>query len=469
MNLEQLRQLVAEGESERLEFKKSTGELRGGMDTLCGMLNANGGQVLFGVTDAGKILGQQISDQTLREVAAELSKLEPPASVIQTRVKVTETLEVLMLDAAPPINAPHTYNGRPYRRVGPTTSQMPQADYERRLIERAHPHVRWETLPAPRHRIADLDEAEILLAMEDARFTGRLEASVSNPIEALRKLRLLDGDQLNQAAVVAFAKDPLPDYPQCALRMARFRGRTKDEFLDQRQITGNAFVLLREADMFLKRHLPVSGRFESGRMERIDEPLFPPLALREALVNALCHRDYSIYGGATNVAIYDDRLEIISTGTLPFGLTVDDLTREHESKPRNPYLAEIFYRRGLIERWGRGTLRLVEMCRMAGRPAPEFEQRAGSLVVRFLPSGYSPPTRASHNLTERQRQVLFALRDGAQHSFKEIQVQLEATAGERTIRNELTLLRTLGLVESSGFGRGARWRLVIPGADELSE
>ncbi len=235
MNLEQLRQLVAEGESERLEFKKSTGELRGGMETLCGMLNANGGQVLFGVTDAGRIVGQQISDQTLREVAAELSRLEPLASVIQTRVKVTETLEVLMLDAAPPINAPHTYNGRPFRRVGPTTSQMPQGDYERRLIERAHPHVRWENQIAARHRIEDLDRNEILHAMSDAIAAGRLETPVTDPIEALHKLNLIEDGRPLQAAVVAFAKDPLPDYPQCALRMARFQGVTKNEFLDQRQ------------------------------------------------------------------------------------------------------------------------------------------------------------------------------------------------------------------------------------------
>jgi len=100
--------------------------------------------------------------------------------------------------------------------------------------------------------------------------------------------------------------------------------------------------------VFIRRHLPVAGRFEAGVMERKDEPLFPPLALREGLVNALVHRDYSIPGGAVSVAIYDDRLEVISTGTLPFGLTVADLLRDHVSKPRNPLLADLFYRRGLI-------------------------------------------------------------------------------------------------------------------------
>lgn len=93
------------------------------------------------------------------------------------------------------------------------------------------------------------------------------------------------------AKLAQFAVDPFPDYPQCSLRMARFRGITKAEFVDQQQLTGHAFKLLREADIFLRRHLPVAGRFESGVMQRIDEPLFPPLALREALVNAFIHRD----------------------------------------------------------------------------------------------------------------------------------------------------------------------------------
>lgn len=459
MTLDELQALVAEGESERLELKKTTGELRAGMESLCAMLNGNGGQVLFGVTDGGRILGQQVSDRTLRDVAAELAKLEPTAVVNQNRVPISETLDVLILEVIDRSRGPYTYAGRAFRRVGPTTSQMPQPEYERRLLERAHPQQRWENQPAHRHRIADLDEEEILRAVRDAHYAGRLESDVMNPVEALRKLNLVEGDQPNQAAVVAFAKDPLPDYPQCALRMARFRGVTKTEFLDQRQLTGNAFVLLHEAELFLRRHLPVRGRFESGRMERIDEPLFPPLALREALVNALCHRDYAIYGGAIYVAVYDDRVEIISSGSLPFGLTVDDLKREHQSRPRNPYLAEVFYRRGLIELWGRGTLKIVELCRLAGHPEPEFAQQAGDLVVRFLPSGYVPPHRVSHDLTERQRRLLQILSNGEKWKASDINSQLPDLLPTRTLRNDLVLLRELGLIDSSGRGPGARWWL----------
>src|SRR5205807_10082084 len=136
MNLEQLKRLVASGESERLEFKKSTGDLKGGMETLCAFLNGQGGKVLLGVTESGKIRGQDISDSTLQDVAREILRLEPAATISQMRVPFEDTREVLMLETTDRSSAPYTYGGRPYRRIGTVTSQMPQAEYERRLLER---------------------------------------------------------------------------------------------------------------------------------------------------------------------------------------------------------------------------------------------------------------------------------------------------------------------------------------------
>jgi ATP-dependent DNA helicase RecG len=115
MNLAALQALVAEGESERLEFKKSTGDLKGGMETLCAFLNGQGGKVLFGVTTSGRIQGQEISDNTLQEVAREIVRLEPPATLVQTRVPVEGAREVLVLETTDRSQAPYIFGGRPYR------------------------------------------------------------------------------------------------------------------------------------------------------------------------------------------------------------------------------------------------------------------------------------------------------------------------------------------------------------------
>jgi ATP-dependent DNA helicase RecG len=145
--------------------------------------------------------------------------------------------------------------------------------------------------------------------------------------------------------------------------------------------------------------IQIAGHFEPGKLERQDVPLYPPLALREALVNAICHRDYTIAGGAIFVAIYDDRLEVTSLGLLPPGITVAELKQNHASRLRNPLIAGVFYRRGLIEQWGRGTQKIVSWCVAAGQPEPEFEEQAGAVVVRFRPSGYHPPLRVGHDLS----------------------------------------------------------------------
>jgi ATP-dependent DNA helicase RecG len=145
MNLETLRTIVALGESDQREFKKTTGEIKGGIESLCAFLNGLGGRVFFGVTEAGKIRGQDISDATLQEVAREIVKRDPPATVMQSHVPVEATREVLVLEVSPGPQAPYCDNGRPYRRVTSTTSLMPQAEYERRLLERSHALRRWET------------------------------------------------------------------------------------------------------------------------------------------------------------------------------------------------------------------------------------------------------------------------------------------------------------------------------------
>jgi ATP-dependent DNA helicase RecG len=258
---------------------------------------------------------------------------------------------------------------------------------------------------------------------------------------------------------VLFGKKQMPDYPQCALRMARFRGTTKDEFIDQRQIHAHAFDVLEEASLFLQRHVAVAGWFEEGKLERQEKPGYPFLALREAIVNAICHRDYSIPGGAVHIAIYDDRLEIISTGLLPPGITVADLKMDHPSRPRNPLIAEPFYLRSLIEKWGRGTQKIVTLCREGGYPAPEFLEAAGAVTVRFPAAGYLAPTKVRPNLTERQRRILSTLSDGRERSFPDLFEALENPPSARTVQVEMRVLRDLGFVDSRGRGKSARWWL----------
>ncbi|HWO56403.1 MAG TPA: RNA-binding domain-containing protein [bacterium] len=452
---------VADGESETLEFKATTGERREAARALCAMLNHRGGRVLFGVSSDRRVLGQQVSDSTFEDLAQEARLIDPPVFPTIDRVPVGDGREVIVASVTQGQARPYSYKGVAYRRVGNTSLQMSRDEYNRMLFERLHGEQRWENQPATGWNPSDLDTDELWRTLDEAIRRGRAEDPGSRDIEqSLRGFGLMRDGVLSRASVVLFGRPEHleAEFPQCLLRVARFRGTDRTEFIDNRQFHGNIFSLLRHAERFLRLNLPIAGRVLPGLFEREDDPLYPPLALREALANAFCHRDYSIGGGSVAVAVYDDRLEVTSSGTLHFGLTAQALFQPHESLPWNPLIAGVLFRRGIIESWGRGTLKMVEVTQEAGLPVPEIEDSAGCVTVRFRPSRYLPPRRVGREVTSRQQMILILLdRSGGGLALRDILVQLGSEASERQVREDLATLRTLGLAIPSGHGRGAKW------------
>jgi ATP-dependent DNA helicase RecG len=369
-------------------------------------------------------------------------------------------LQVVSVTAAAGANRPYSYKGQAYQRVGNTSLKMSRDEYNRILIERFHGERRWETEPAEGWTVGDLERTEITRTVEEAIRRGRLEdPGTREPQEVLRGFGLLRDKALLRAAVVLFGKRPRleAEFPQCLLRVAKFRGTDKTEFVDNRQFNGHAFDLLLKAEQFLRENLPIAGRVVPGLFERIDEPLYPPAALREALANALCHRDYSSGGGSVGVAIYQDRLEVTSAGALHFGLTPEKLFLPHESRPWNPLIARVFHRRGIIETWGRGTLKMAELTQQAGLPRPEIEEGPNFVLVRFRPSRYIPPYQVRQDLTERQRRILQFLSERPRVGRKEILATLELEL--RPLKSDLEHLKRLGLIVQTGKGRATVWSL----------
>lgn len=429
--MQPLTTLIASGESTTLEWKRSTGELREALQSVCAFANGTGGRVLVGVRPDGTISGQQVTEKTFHEIADACEQFEPPLFFDIERVELENGKTVLIFRVEGRSDSvPFTFDGRAYERVENTTRRMAQERYEALLADRAHGRRRWENHEAEEITIKDIDRDEVLRIVEAARSVGRLVGPVGRSLpDLLDRLGVRRRAVILRAAVVLFGKTFLPDYPQCELRMARFRGTDKTEFLDQRHIRAPAFKLLEEAELFCQRHFPLPGRIEPGKLQRVDRPLIPPDAMREILVNALIHRDYAIAGGAVSLGIFDDRVEVWSAGRFPSGITPDSLSGAHPSVQRNPIIAEVFHRAGLIEKWGRGTNRVVEMCRAAGVRPPEFAEIAGAAVVTFrvrvATAGVGPESRqesrqesqqesaGSSTAAELEQRVLGALRDGA--------------------------------------------------------
>jgi ATP-dependent DNA helicase RecG len=419
MDLKQLEQAIQAGESETVEFKKSTALLPRAGETLCAFLNGNGGAVMIGVGADGKIVGQDVADTTQQDLARMLDRFEPPAPVETSILPLRSGKSVIVLRAPRIADArPFTYDGRPYQRVGTSTSRMPQDRYESLLLERAHARRRWENQPAVGVRLEDLDHEEILQTREAAIRHRRISAGTStDPGDILDRLGLRRDGAITQAAQMLYGTRFLSDYPQGRLKLGRFRGtKITGDILDNKQEYMHAFAMVREAMAFLDRTLPLSGHFVEGRIEREDRLPVPPDALREVLLNAVMHRDYAHPGGFVAVAVFDDRIEISSLGSLPPAITAEMLSEVHPSVLRNPLIAETFHRTGAVEAWGRGTNRVFEECERWGVEPPTFKERTGALVVTFrAPIGLGADARHQVGtklaLSKHQAQVLAAARN----------------------------------------------------------
>ena len=420
------------------------------------MLNHRGGHVLFGVLDDGRIVGQDIADRTLREISNTLQHMRPSVIIEPEQVPIGDRKAVLTLHVPRGEQPPYAYKGRYYVRRGPTATEMP-AGQLRALLLRQNT-VSWEASTADGISIDDLDQAEIVRTVDSAIDNGRLNDPATRvPLELLRKLGLTTNGTLVNAAMVLFGREDVLQfrYPQCKLHLARFRGTTKEQFEDHRQVSGNLFELLQQGQTFLRQHLPVAGRIIPGVIERSDEPIYPLTALREALANALCHRDYMSRGGSVSIAIYDDRLEISNAGTLPPELTIEMLRRDHRSVPRNPLIAQVLYRRGVIEQWGSGTTKMLKLSADAGLEAPEFAEDGGGFMVSFRSSTYVAPRTVLQDLSQIERQLLEVLADHGPLGVKEIGELTDLP--RRTIQDNLKRLQHMHLADFSGKGRGAKW------------
>ena len=359
-------------------------------------------------------------------------------------------------------------NGRgvPYERVLNTTRVMPRATYQRLLLESLHATSRWETEPASGWTADQLDSNEMVLTLEEAIRRGRSEDPGTRDTRGiLRGLGLLvQGGLISRAAVALFCKDdiPLPDFPQFKLSVARFKGTTRDEFLDNRQYVGNAFALMRRAERFLIDWLPVASKIVPGQMARVDTPALPTEAVREALANAFIHRDYASAAGSVAVALYDDRLEIISAGELHFGLTPEMLFQPHESKPWNPWIASVFYRRGLIETWGRGTLKIAGLMQEAGLQAPALKDNAGFVTLTFiLPTSLAPRIQGSGSDETPGKTpdlILDWLTEAPSASIPELAHHLGKS--ERAIERAIRKLRADGKLVRIGPAKGGHWQVL---------
>lgn len=387
MTIEDIQKIIQTDETHTLELKKTTGELKDGMHSACAFLNAGGGWLMFGITPTSlKIIGQQVTDTTRQDIGNAIAGLEPRLDVPVMYVDIPDKpgFQVIAMhfDGWSWGKEPFTYRGCPYIRSESTTQIMPREMFNERLKD-AHPtEFAWENQAALNFATEDLDESKIRGVVRLGVERGRMNAAaLVEPVDMiLEKWKLLkDGKPTNGAAAL-FAKE-VKSYSQFGLKMARFRGTDKNEFIDNKKVEGNFFELLDAGMEFLFKHLSISGKIVGLRREEKLE--IPAEALREATINCLCHRAMEFHNTTPQIAIYNDRIEISNPGRLAAGITPENIKTGHFSHPYNPNIADVLFKSTFLENWGSGVGRILETCKEQGVPEPFWYEHDGFVTVTF--------------------------------------------------------------------------------------
>lgn len=389
MLIDDIKKLIASDESRTLELKKTTGELKNGMHSACAFLNTEGGWLIFGVAPSSlKIIGQEVTDKTQQEIAQALAGLEPAVDVRVAYVDVPEypgnKVIAMHFDGWVWGERPHTFHGCPFYKVESTTKVMSQDMYDERIRAHQPQLYAWERLAADGVTMADLNENLIRNGIRRGIDGGRIpESALYEPTgDILAKWKLIKNGVPTNGAVLLFS-DNIDEYPQFTLRMARFVGTDKNRFRDNQRVEGNFFQLLDAGVAFCFKHLSLSGVITNHSMEREEQLEVPYHALREALINALCHRYWERYNLTISIAIYDDRVEIASPGTFPPQITPENIKEPHESFPHNLKVAEALYRMTYLENWGSGAKRIMDACKEQGVEAPTWRSDGGFVTITF--------------------------------------------------------------------------------------
>ena len=361
-------------ESETIELKKSTAELKSGIESIVAILNKHGkGKLYFGIKDDGAVVGQTVGRNTIKDVTQRIVDNIEPKIYPKILVKKIKGKYCLIVDFEGK-EQPYFAYGRSYMRVGESDKQMTVKEIKRQIIKQNS--CLWELEVSSNRTIKDVKASVLREFMQKANKAGRIKFKYINVEQTLKKLKLLSGKRLKKAAEVLFCNEPFFLEFQAAV----FAGVDKITFLDIRNFKGNIFNLRYQAESYIKEHIKWRVEIKTGPRKEIPE--IPLEAIREAIGNSLCHRDFANPKG-NEIAIFKDRIEIYNPGEFPDEVDPKDFIKgKGHSVLRNPLIAQTMYLSEDIEKWASGIRRIHEECKKA-QVKVEFDRVKGGFVVVF--------------------------------------------------------------------------------------
>ncbi|MCD6144948.1 MAG: putative DNA binding domain-containing protein [Methanosarcinales archaeon] len=433
-----IKELTHRGESQSLEFKESL-KLKDEIgETVSAFSNSDGGTIIVGASDNGGVPGVDIGKNTLEELANYIKRNTDPHIFPSVKIQEVGRESVVVVEVKGSAEKPVFFKNHAYKRVG-KTNQMISSSELRKLAKESGGRVYWDERVCEDADLEDIEEEKVRWFLKEARHERGLDINESSSVEdALLRLKLLKAEKPTNGAVLLFGRDPQRKFIQSEIKCIRFKGvGVTGEMIDLRTVDGDVFDQLIEAEKFIFNNIALSAWIEDGKIQRQERWEYPPKAIREALANAISHRDYETTS-KVQVRIFDDRMEFWNPGRLPEGWTVETLRHVHESIPGNPSIAKQFFWVKYIEEVGTGTNKIIEWCIDWGLPEPEFEFTGTSLVVTLWKSKLNEEYLNTLGLNERQREAISYMKEHKKITSKEYAELFSIT--DRTARNDLKSL-----------------------------
>lgn len=425
---------------------------------LCGFANAQGGRLYIGVNDEGKIIGLQNTHKLLEDLP---NKIRDAMGIIVNINLFAKSGKDYIEIEVPPYPIAISCKGVYYYRSGSTNQKLSGPELESFILRLRG--ATWDNMPLPNFTINDIDDAVVNQFKQWAAKKGRIDKSVlDEPKDVLmEKLHLTNAGYLTNAAMLLFSSDPEKWQLGAYTKIGYFESDA--DLLYQDEVHGSLLEQIdRIVELVYLKYMKAKITYEG--MQRIERYFVPEAALREALLNALCHSNHSL-GIPIQISVYEDKLYIANIGRLPENWTIKNLMSKHASKPFNPNIAHVFYLAGFIESWGRGIEKICNACRDDDVPQPEYTINPEDIMIKFTApedrivrtSSGRVTEKVTEKVTDDEQKILSLLLEDPAYTYKTLSEKLDVS--RKTVSARLKSLKEKGLIQRIGSDTKGYWEI----------
>ena len=439
-------------ESQTIEFKQNWRDEY--LQYVSGFANAQGGTLYIGIDDNGNVCGVDNAKALMEKIPNLI--MQTTGILAEVNLHTDNGKEYLSV-LVKPTSQPISYRGKYYFRSGTTLQEMNGTALRDFLFDKVG--ITFESYPNEQATMDDIDHDAIDFFLRSAIAAGRISSGTLRDTSetVLRNLDLMTDDgKLKNAAVLLFGKQPQRFFISSRFRLGRFGSRPSD-LIFQDEVEGNILQMADRVIWLLRsKYLRTTILYEG--LHRVEDLEIPEPAMRELIYNAIVHRDFM--GNDTQMKVYDDRIWLWNSGELPKGYSTDTLLKEHVSIPRNKLIANVFYKAGFIENWGRGFDKVINGFKVVGIEFPIIENEFGGTSVRIQRKVEKTlPEVDALDITDRQKQIVLLLAKNPRATAAELSKNLSVTS--RTIQKDLSILQEKSIIIRNGSDKNGYWEIRV--------